>query len=50
MRKSAWIEAVEWVVLALIVLFMAGILVMRAQITSPPQDESTAPVQTLGEP
>jgi hypothetical protein len=49
MKKSLWIEAVEWCVLGLIVLFVTGVVVMRGEITSA-DDGSIAPVQTLGEP
>jgi hypothetical protein len=34
MRKSIWLEIVEWCVLAVVVLFVAGVVVMRQEITS----------------
>jgi hypothetical protein len=49
MRKSRWIEAIEWCVLALVVLFTAGIIVMRGEITSSADSTSTAPVESFEE-
>lgn len=46
-KKSIWIELTEWCVLALIALFLAAILWMRAEITS--SDGFDATLQTLAE-
>ncbi len=50
MRKSIWIEALEWCVLGCVVLFLAGVLAMRGEIVNPPEDSATAPIVTLVEP
>jgi hypothetical protein len=46
MKKSIWIEWIEWGLLALIALFVAGVVIMRAEITSP-DNSSTAPIENL---
>ncbi len=50
MRKSLWIEVMEWCVLALVLLFLVGVIAMRGEITSPVDANSTAPVVSIGEP
>jgi hypothetical protein len=47
MRKSVWIEVVEWCVLTVVALFMVGVVWMRGEITMPPESSSTAPVESL---
>jgi hypothetical protein len=49
MRKSIWIELVEWCVLAAVALFTVGVLLQRGEITSPVEASSSAPVQSLDE-
>ena len=48
MKKSIWIEWVEWGVFALIAGFVAGVIAMRTEITSA-ENNSTAPVHSLYE-
>jgi len=49
MRKSIWIEVVEWCVFGLIVLFMIGVLTMREQITASASSDSPVPRVSLDE-
>jgi hypothetical protein len=48
MRKSLWIEVVEWCVLGAIMLFLVGVLAMRGEITS--SDDASVPRYSIGEP
>jgi hypothetical protein len=50
MRKSAWIEVLEWGFLPVVIVFVAGVVVMRGEITNSPEDGTTAPLVTLAEP
>ncbi len=49
MRKSIWIEVVEWTVFAFVALFVIGVFAMRAEITSSAEDNPNVPVQSLDE-
>jgi hypothetical protein len=48
-KKSLWIEVIEWCVLAAVGLFTIGVIVMRSEITAPPESGSTAPVESVDE-
>lgn len=48
MRKSKWIELVEWCVFALVALFVVGVFLYRGELTST-QENSAAPVLSLDE-
>jgi hypothetical protein len=48
-KKSRWIELVEWCVFALIAVFVFGVVSMRGELTAPPDNGSTAPLETLAE-
>lgn len=39
----------EWCVFAMVALFVAGVVLFRAEITAAPDFGSTAPVQSLDE-
>jgi len=47
MKKSIWIEVVEWCVLILVMLVLVGVVVMRGEIISPDRTNSTAPIISL---
>jgi hypothetical protein len=49
MKKSIWIEAVEWCVLGAVMLFLVGVVTMRNEIMASPDSTSTAPVETFEE-
>ncbi len=49
MKKSPWIELIEWTALALIFIFVVGVFAMRGEILSASQDNPDIPVQSLGE-
>jgi hypothetical protein len=49
MRKSLWIEVLEWSVFAFVLLFVMGVLAMRGEITSAAQENPNAPIQSLDE-
>ena len=34
MRKSIWLEMMEWFVLALVVVFVVGVVALRQEVTS----------------
>ena len=50
MRKSKWIEAVEWVLFAVVVLFFAGVLVKRGEMIASDTGTLAAPRMSVGEP
>ncbi len=50
MRKSMWIELVEWCLFAAVALFITGVFAMRSEIISDPPESLTSPVRSLGEP
>jgi hypothetical protein len=49
MKKSLWIECVEWITFALVMLFVVGVLAMRNEITRSDPDNPAAPLQSLDE-
>lgn len=49
MRKSVWIELIEWSTLALVLLFFVGVVLRRGEITAPPNAGSTAPIESVDE-
>jgi hypothetical protein len=49
MRKSIWIEVIEWCVLAAVGLFTLGVLAMRSEIVTSAEASSTAPVESIDE-
>jgi hypothetical protein len=49
MRKSIWIEVVEWCVLVAVMLFTIGVILMRSEITSSAEASSTAPIESVDE-
>jgi hypothetical protein len=44
MRKSIWIEAIEWCLLVVMALFLFGVLALRAEITSSADEHAGAPI------
>jgi hypothetical protein len=49
MRKSRWLEWTEWMLFALVLSFVIGVLAMRSEITSAGPENSVAPVYSLAE-
>ena len=49
MRKSIWIELIEWGVLAFVGLFTLGVIALRGEITTPVDAGSTAPLVSFDE-
>ena len=47
MRKSVWIELLEWGVFAVVALFVTCVVAMRDEITSLEPENAAAPVQSL---
>ena len=49
MRKSLWIEVVEWCLFVAVALFFMGVIAMRSEITSSAQGDSQAPRVSIDE-
>jgi hypothetical protein len=49
MRKSLWIEVMEWCILVVVALFTLGVVVMRKDIVASAESTSTAPIESIGE-
>jgi hypothetical protein len=47
MKKSIWIEVVEWCVLVVVTLLLVGVVAKRGEIISPDPTGSTAPIGNL---
>jgi hypothetical protein len=49
MKKSLWIQLIEWGTFALVALFLTGVLLMRDEIIASPEGSFDLPVQGLNE-
>jgi hypothetical protein len=49
MRKSLWIEVVEWCLFAAVALFLIGVVAMRSEITSSASGDSPVPRESIDE-
>ena len=49
MKKSCWIEGVEWLVCGLVILLLSGVFAMRGEITSGAQGNPAVPVESIGD-
>jgi hypothetical protein len=49
MKKSMWIEVVEWCVFGAVALFITGVFAMRSEIIADQPESLTAPIYSLDE-
>jgi hypothetical protein len=49
MRKSMWIEVVEWCVFAMVAVLVSGVVVMRAELTTSEPENPAAPIHSIDE-
>jgi hypothetical protein len=49
MKKSFWIEMIEWVVLAVVAIFVLGVVAMRHEITSSSSENPSVSLQPMDE-